>query len=269
MKLRLVMADPAGNRTALVLSPVPPERYAPLSRAVMALPELGAEQVGFVCPPRRQGSAGRLEMMGGEFCGNAARSFGLLLAARQGQQPRRVPIEISGCGDLLPVEADPGRNTAASPMPLPEAFERLAVPELSPLPLPAVLLPGITHVIAEGTAPSPEAFAAVRKAADARWDWDALGVLFLSAGGFAPAVAVRATGSVVFESSCASGSTALASWLSREAGDGAAAYTFPQPGGTLTVRVERAGGTITGIVTGGPVALEPPREIIITEEDGS
>ncbi len=30
MKLRLVMADPAGNRTALILSPVPPERYASL-----------------------------------------------------------------------------------------------------------------------------------------------------------------------------------------------------------------------------------------------
>ena len=267
MKLRLVMADPAGNRTALILSPVPPERYASLSRAVMALPELGAEQAGFVCPPRKPGSTGRLEMMGGEFCGNAARSFGLLLAARQGEGRRRVPIEISGCEELLSVEADPERNTAASPMPLPRAFDRLSVPELSPEPLPVVLLPGITHIVARDITPGPEAFAAIRRAADARWDWEALGAMFFSREGFlAPAVAVRATGSVVFESSCASGSTALAAWLSREEKDGVFSYAFPQPGGTLTVRVERVGGAVTAIVTGGPVILEPPRDVTVRED---
>ena len=84
MKLELVMADPAGNRTALVLSPVPPEGRGPLAARLMALPELHAEQVGFVLPPSA-GGLFRLEMMGGEFCGNAARSFGLYLAGSQGR----------------------------------------------------------------------------------------------------------------------------------------------------------------------------------------
>lgn len=267
MKLRLVMADPAGNRTALVLTPVPREQYAPLSRAIMTLPEPRAEQVGFACPPKGRDALGRLEMMGGEFCGNAARSFGLLLAEKQGPGPRTVPIEISGCGEVLWVEARPESRFAASPMPLPRAFDSLSVPELSLAPLPAVLLPGITHVIVRGAAPSPAAFRVIQKAAKSRWDWEALGAMFFSPEGFlTPAVAVRATGTAVFESSCASGSTALALWLARDLEQGERTFPIPQPGGTLTVRVAKAGGRITALTVGGPVALEPPREIEIEEE---
>ena len=40
MKLRLIMADPAGNRTALVLTRVPREDYAPLAAELLAR-ELG------------------------------------------------------------------------------------------------------------------------------------------------------------------------------------------------------------------------------------
>lgn len=267
MKLRLVMADPAGNRTAIVLTPVPRERRAPLSRALMALPELRAEQVGFACPPKGRDALGRLAMMGGEFCGNAARSFGLLLAAERGPGPRTVPIEISGCREVLWVEARPESRFSASPMPLPRAFDRLSVPELSPKALPAVLLPGITHVIVREAAPSPAAFRAVQQAAAARWDWEALGVLFLSPRGeLTPAVAVRATGTAVFESSCASGSTALALWLARDLAQGERTFPIPQPGGTLTVRVAKEGGQITALTVGGPVVLEPPREAEIEEE---
>ncbi len=267
MKLRLVMADPAGNRTALVLAPVPGDRRAALSRALMALPELRAEQAGFVCPPKGRDALGRLEMMGGEFCGNAARSFGLFLAAKQGPGPRTVPIEISGCGEVLWVEAHPEKRSSASPMPLPRALDSLSVPELSPEPLPAVLLPGITHIIVRDTAPAPAAFRAIQQAANDRWDWEALGAMFLSPRGeLTPAVAVRATGTAVFESSCASGSTALAVWLARDLEEGERTYPVPQPGGTLTVRVQKTGGRVAVLTVGGPVTLEPPQEIEIEEE---
>ena len=259
MKLELVMADPAGNRTALVLTPVPPESRAGTARRLMALPELRAEQVGYCCPPRAGGMA-RLEMMGGEFCGNAARSFGLLLAAQRGLGRSTVPVEVSGCPQVLPVAADPGEGSAFSPMPLPLEITGLPVPGLGTLP--AVLLEGIVHVVARGVPPSGEEFRWVRRAADSRWNWDALGVLFLGEDGFlAPAVAVRATGSTVFESSCASGSAALAAWLSRDRGDGVWDYRFPQPGGVISARAERTGGRLCSVTVGGPVSLEPPRTV--------
>ena len=73
MELEIVRADPAGNITVFVLSPVEDrdERAAAVS-ALMADPALKAEQVGFVLQPLNVADPWRLEMMGGEFCGNAA-----------------------------------------------------------------------------------------------------------------------------------------------------------------------------------------------------
>ncbi len=268
MRLELVMADPAGNRTALVLTPVPRAEYAPLAGRIMAVRALGAEQVGYCLPPTPgAGSAGRLEMMGGEFCGNAARSFGLLLARGMGPGRRRVPVEVSGCPRLLEAEADPETGWAASPMPLPLAVQELEVPGLGRFP--AVLLEGITHVIAQGVAPSEEAFRRIRRAAGLQWDWEALGAMFLGEGDFlTPAVAVRATGSVVFESSCASGSTAAAVWRCRELGDGVRQFRFSQPGGVIAGEVEKRDGRTVRVTIGGPVALEAPRWVELADATG-
>lgn len=260
MKLRLIMADPAGNRTALVLSPVPAGARGELAGRIMALPGLQAEQVGYCCPPRGGEALGRLEMMGGEFCGNAARSFGLMLARERGLAA--AAVEVSGSPRPLLVEAGPAGDTAACPMPLPGGIGELAVPELSPRPLPAVRIGGITHVIAPGIPPVGESFLAIRRAADSRWDWEALGGMFLGEdGAMTPVVAVRGSGTTVRESSCASGTAAAAVWLSREQGDGMWAYAIRQPGGVITARVLRAGGAVAGVTVDGPVVLEPPREV--------
>ena len=95
MDLRYILADPSGNTTAFVLTPVARERYGPVARQVMAA--LDAEQVAFV-------HDGRMDMMGGEFCGNASRSFalwqalhtedGLSLCPFTGQQT--VTVRVSG-----------------------------------------------------------------------------------------------------------------------------------------------------------------------------
>ena len=118
MKLELVMADPAGNRTALVLTQVPPQDRGPFAARLMELPELGAEQVGFVLPPP-SGGLFRLEMMGGEFCGNAARSFGLYVARKLGRTGKLL-VEVSGSGVPVPVEADPAHGWEAVPRDRPQ-----------------------------------------------------------------------------------------------------------------------------------------------------
>jgi diaminopimelate epimerase len=90
MGYEIVIADPAKNITVLTLTPVPPEERARVAGALLNDPSLKAEQVGFVIPPPhgaplwRGSTLWSLEMMGGEFCGNAARSFGLYVARRTG-----------------------------------------------------------------------------------------------------------------------------------------------------------------------------------------
>ena len=95
-KLKITMADPAGNRTAFAEGEVPPELYAAVGAAILKEEDLNAEQAGFLLKPLR-GAAGRMEMMGGEFCGNASRSFGLLLGRRNGMKAgERIPVEEIG-----------------------------------------------------------------------------------------------------------------------------------------------------------------------------
>ena len=72
MTIDYLVADPSGNTTILVLTPVPKEEHSALAAKLLALPGIEAEQVGYVT--REAGKPLRVDMMGGEFCGNASRS---------------------------------------------------------------------------------------------------------------------------------------------------------------------------------------------------
>ena len=94
MKLRIIMADPAGNRTAIVRTPVPADQRAQIAAKILQINDLRAEQVGFETSAL-MGGIGRLEMMGGEFCGNAARSYGYLLwKEKQEAYLLQIPIGL-------------------------------------------------------------------------------------------------------------------------------------------------------------------------------
>ena len=73
MRIKVRVADPAGNITIFVTTPVAREKYPSISRQILARKELKGEQVGFI--ERKDQGGFRMEMMGGEFCGNASRSF--------------------------------------------------------------------------------------------------------------------------------------------------------------------------------------------------
>ena len=92
MKIQYV--NPAGNVTAIVEGFVPMAERISLSKKI--LEKKCAEQVGFETAPAL-GGLYRLEMMGGEFCGNAARSFGYLKALESFTEGEHtIPVEISG-----------------------------------------------------------------------------------------------------------------------------------------------------------------------------
>ena len=128
--MKILVADPAKNITVFVLDSVEnSEKRAFLARAILAERSLGAEQVGFVVPPKeevplRNPGAGRglwrLEMAGGEFCGNAARSFGLYVAGKQGLKGQaKIFVSVSGAAGPVEVEADVEKGWAAAEMPKP------------------------------------------------------------------------------------------------------------------------------------------------------
>jgi diaminopimelate epimerase len=284
MGCRIVSADPAGNITIFVLDPVESgEDRTALAKALLEDPSLRAEQVGFVTPPPGGGSPDsrpeghwRLEMMGGEFCGNAARSFGLYAAREMGLSgPQTVTIEISGSKEPLPVRVDAGAGRAEVRIPGPLAVEAL---EFEGRRLPVYVFEGITHLIFPDpdSVPSRELVFTLRdrwralrglSPEDARYPEEArrlpeaFGVMFWDTGKsfMRPAVYVEATASLVFESSCGSGTAALAAWLTRDLRDGEICRGIAQPGGIIEARIVRENGTIRNISMGGAVGLSAVR----------
>ena len=84
MKLNVLRADPAGNITLFVLDPIERESRAALAAELMRrLPDMKIDQVGFACPADAD-TDGRMEMMGGEFCGNATRAYAMYVARQRG-----------------------------------------------------------------------------------------------------------------------------------------------------------------------------------------
>ena len=121
-ELRVVRADPAGNITLFVLTPVEKAECAAVAAKLLAIEALKAEQVGFIFPN------GHMEMEAGEFCGNASRAYGYLLAKQQGLTGRHtMHLSVSGCDHPVAVTVDMDAGTASAEMPLPKLVEQVEV----------------------------------------------------------------------------------------------------------------------------------------------
>lgn len=147
MKVRTIQADPSGNITLYVLDPVPQENRKELNRQLLAL-DPSVEQVGCLSFKEDQP---QVEMMGGEFCGNATRSAGACALFYQGKKEGEYQVTCSGCPTPLPVSAKKIREnlydaTVQLPPPLSIGKIRLSY-ERESVECQEVVLPGITHYV--------------------------------------------------------------------------------------------------------------------------
>ncbi len=192
---------PSGNTTAIVEQPVSRQRQAAVARAIMqARPQI--EQVGYIEPAQDSRAALRLQMMGGEFCGNAARAAAHFWASRHGFG--QVRIEVSGAVSVLTVETTP--TTAKIVLPGDFFRRRQQVAEGC-----VVDLQGIRHVLVADEAILRDATQVIAKYSG---DQPALGVVYIQRAGALiknrPRIWVRATNTCVDETACGSGSIAAA-----------------------------------------------------------
>lgn len=265
MELEYIIADPTGNITALVLTPVPPAEQPRMAAALMAR-EPSVEQTGFLRPG---GDGPELRMAGGEFCGNATLSAAAVFARERGLAPGEylpLPVRVSGAPGPVRVcvtaLAD-GSFSGSVEMPPPETVGmktlKLDGREIS---LPCVEFPGITHIIAPGDMDRDAAERAARA-------WcrglgaDALGLMLLDerARRLTPLVYVPAGDTLFWESSCASGTAAAGAWLCQR--DGVKRrLTLSEPGGKLDVTAKPG-----WILLGGRVRLGERRKMSETGEN--
>lgn len=227
-QLRFIKTNPSGNTTALVLEPVAPEERSLLATELMRQESLAVEQAAFLDdhPPRPCDLA--ICMMGGEFCGNAVRSAAAWkVFDRMRWQPsascgarETFSIACSGIGHNVEcVVQAAGRNAfdVSAVMPLPLS---VSPAEAGGRTFWRAEFPGISHFCLWEREPlSPEAREEITRDVLAAYPvpaGGAAGVLFWDGSRLDPFVYVKDTDTLVNESSCGSGTAALAACLAAE-----------------------------------------------------
>ena len=261
MMIRYIPADPAGNLTAIVFSPVAAQDRAKIAAEMMARCPEGFEQVGFADETSLTGDLPTLCMMGGEFCGNATRAYGMYIAQQKGGLSS-VRLRVSGCDHAVTAQVDLKSGTARAEMPCPRSVKRVTVNGHEGT---LVDLTGIAHFVVEGVEPSEGFFRAAESIFSGIAGLDACGVIFLDAEkrSMTPLVKVIETGSLVWEGSCGSGSVACAVAQSERMENGGFSCEYRQPAGTVRASVERQGGNVIAASIGGEVTLDEPMRITL------
>ncbi len=267
MKLTYVKADPSGNITLFVLTPVPLSHRKEINALLLSL-DKEAEQVGCLS---FSGTQVNVEMMGGEFCGNATRSAAAYCASLAETERGNYQVTCSGCARSLPVSVrrlGKGIYDAEVELPLPLSLTKesllLAGKETEVI---HVVLPGIDHYVC---------FTDCLDSLDKEACWkdlerqvladtppEAFGLILVEekTRRMVPAVFVTATKTLYWERSCGSGSAAAAAALADRYGK-TTVMTLEEPGGPIRIRAEIEKKALRHLFIGGPVALFPPKQLI-------
>ncbi len=276
-KLDIIVFDPAGNTTIMVLTPVPRSQYAETAKKLLEIdfgPQCGwrevafGEQVAFIVEENNQDvtEAPIMEMCGLEFCGNASRSYAYyrVLFLGEGENvdgnKKKVNVRVSGCSEILTAVVDPNRRDSVIQMPLPVDLKMIdTAPAGIEGTYPLVVFDGISHIVIPGVDPDEETFHRIREFIYSEVDpeMDAFGVMFINEEKdlMSPVVYVRDVDTTYFEGSCASGTAAAAIAKAAKQTDGTFEYVFRQPDGTLYASVKKKDGQITEIGLGGIIEM--------------
>lgn len=275
MKLRFIKVNPSGNTTVFILDPVPKENYAAVSRAVLSYENVGAEQVGFIIKDENQPGGWRMEMAGGEFCGNASRSFAAWLAMCQdGGAPASLPqqemdqeIAVSGAGGILTAHLtrmEENRCYVTVDMPLPQRVLTGCDPWFGEYSL--VIFDGISHLVLWDHEDRPEDVDKAKELISVSGSLpEAFGLMYYNETEktMRPLVYVENPYTLVWENSCGSGSSALASAIAQRERTSLNDILVRQPGGELKLNVVWENDKIHKLVLGGVIEFTAVGELFV------
>lgn len=201
MQINYYKVNPGGNITGIVVNSIQKHSRISVAKAILESDKT-IEQVGFWLPSSNKQSAGRIEMMGNEFCGNATRSLVYLLWLKN--QERRFIIESSGIDE--PITSKAFKDYSEIYLPI-SGFRVSKIEQFI-----IIKMPGITHLITETNLNKAQSLAILK-----RFDLlreKAVGVIVVKKNGteitIKPFVWVTATQTFYEETACASGSLAVA-----------------------------------------------------------
>lgn len=265
MNISYIEANPSGNRTVFVLSQVEKNRHTAIATKLLQTVCKDAEQVGYL--QLAENKPIRVDMMGGEFCGNASRSAAAYAVMAARKDVGVYEVTCSGCDSVLTAHVskkDDHTYYADVDMPLPLSIEAVLLDvQGMPSRFFRVALPGIVHFVH---------FVDTIEGIDKNVFWEALreyvadevleayGLILFSPRQLqmVPAVYVTETNTLYWENSCGSGSAAVAATLAIM-GKKRVACTIQQPGGSIHIAADVQEETIRSIRIGGPVDFSAPQ----------
>ena len=241
MKLSFLKYSPTQNMTLLFPEPLPREQQAAAAAALIAYEGVYAEQAGFIEPPTLPGARLRLQMAGGEFCGNATMCLGAYLAREEGLnigESRNYLLEVSGADAPLCCKVETlGENEWRGEVTLPGTARLTSVTLPDGRCFPLVCLPGISHIIAPQSRLSMAEAEKLLPQLCRELETDALGIMLTkdeSCREITPLVYVKEIDSLYPERGCASGTAAVGAYLANRNGK-EMTMDVAQPGGVLQV----------------------------------
>lgn len=230
-------ANPCGNITGFVVAPVYPGYRKAYTDCIIEQIDKDVEQVGFISPAY-EGAPLRMDMMGGEFCANATRAYGLYSAGFYDTDGLvDIEVYVSGHQGTTDVIADVKNQKAYVALDAPIGRENLTIAGKD---CTLIKLHGISHLVVEGE----EDRDFVDKALEVlKRDYkdEAYGVLFFNKEmlEMIPYVYVEGSETLFREGSCGSGTVAVVNYLESDIDKLNEDYkiAIKNPGGELEVFV--------------------------------
>lgn len=266
MRLNFVKVNPVENMTIFIMDQIPRKEHKGVSNRIMNYNNLHAEQVGFI-ERATSGDSIRLQMMGGEFCGNATRSLAALMVHNDYPQIEKrqdkyfVELEVSGIGKSILCQVEQiGVNKYLSKIEMapPLSIEDGQIHfQGKSLDFTRVDFEGIIHFIVDRrTIKDKDGFYEAIKDSLSDSDYEAFGIMYydFQENFMEPLVYVRSTDSLFWERSCASGTCALGAamaYLEKRSIE----MDIDQPGGSLNVVANYDNDWIQSIYLDGQVEI--------------
>ncbi len=263
MELKFIKTSPTENMTLLIETPVPREEQLAVAEKLISYGSVYAEQAGYIEPPENPLAEKCLQMMAGEFCGNASLSLAAVLAEKKGLavgEETEILLEVSGADSLVRCQMKKEETGffGRVEMPLPKSIEnRTFCLDEESYELPVVLFEGISHIIVPVSLWGEDG---VKKAEQAAAGWAkempaAFGILLFDEenGTLQPLVSVQGV-SLIWERGCGSGTSAIGAYLAKRDGK-ALSVGLKQPGGMMGAEVSFADGTVESLYITGKVSI--------------
>lgn len=204
-------ANPCGNITGFVVAPVYPGYRKAYTDCIIEQIDKDVEQVGFISPAY-EGAPLRMDMMGGEFCANATRAYGLYSAGFYDTDGLvDIEVYVSGHQGTTDVIADVKNQKAYVALDAPIGRENLTIDGKD---CTLIKLHGISHLVVEVEEGRDFVDKALEVLKKDHKD-EAYGVLFFNKDKLEmiPYVYVEGSETLFREGSCGSGTVAVVNYL--------------------------------------------------------